>query len=236
MIVVAEEGRLLLITQPDHARFAAQLLALWRRPEVAEHPRRTELIEAVREHDNGWREADAAPRVDPATGRPFDFRSLPEAPRRELWLRGIERFAVERPYVALLAAQHARELHRQRAALPGWRQFLARVGERRDELLSEAGLERSALEADYRWLELADTLSLMACCRATEPLTRGRLTARWRAGRLELEPFPLAGATTFELPCRRLPDRRYHGESDLAGELGAAHWERLRVSCRPAAP
>jgi hypothetical protein len=231
MIVVEDNTELLLVTQPDHARFAAQLLSLWRRRELREHPRRDLLLTAVREHDNGWREADAAPRIDPSSGRPYDFRSLPDEPRRELWRQGVERFATELPYVALLATEHARELHRGRLTEPGWTPFLAKLDERRDELLAAAALDVAELVGDYRWLELADTLSLAACLRSAVPIVRPGLRARWQDGALEIEPFPLAGATTFEIPCRRIPDRRYGGEAELASALGAARWVRLAVRC-----
>ncbi len=233
MIVVEGAGDLLLITQPDHARFAAQLISLWRRRELREHPRRDLLIAAVREHDNGWREADAAPRIDRSTGRPHDFRSLPAEPRRRLWRRGVERFSGEAPYTALLAAQHSWELHRDRRDDPDWAPFLDRLAERREELMATAGLGAGELAGDYSWLELADALSLAVCCRARAPVVRGDLTARSCDGELEIEPFPLAGATTFEIPCRRIPHRRYRGEADLAGALGAARWARLTVRCRP---
>ncbi len=233
MIVVEDHGELRLVTQPDHARFAAQLLSLWRRRELREHPRRNRLIEAVREHDNGWREADAAPRIDPSTGRPHDFRSLPAEHRRELWRRGVERFTSEAPYTALLAAEHSWQLHRARRADPGWSAFLDQLAERREELLAAAGLTADDLAADYRWLELADALSLAVCCRSVTPIAWGDLTARLRAGELEIEPFPLAGVTTFEIPSRRITDRPYRGEADLARALGAARWTPLTVRCRP---
>ena len=41
--------------------------------------RREEVLRAVRDHDNGWREPDAAPTVDPKTGAVLD--SSPSAPR-----------------------------------------------------------------------------------------------------------------------------------------------------------
>jgi len=233
MIVVEDRAELLLVTQPDHARFAAELLSLWRRRELREHPRRDLLIAAVREHDNGWREADAAPRIDPSAGRPYDYRSLPDELRRELWRRGVERLAEEMPYAALLAAQHSWELHRDRQTEPAWAGFLAGLAERREELLATAALDDDELADDYRWLELADALSLAVCCRSIAPIERRGLNAQVRDGELEIEPFPLAGATTFEIPSRRIADRRYLGEADLASALGAARWTRLVVRCRP---
>ena len=233
MIVVQDAGELLLVTQPDHARFAAQLLSLWRRGGLRDHPRREALLTAVREHDNGWREADSAPHLDRSSGRPCDFRSLPSELRREIWRRGVERFSTEAPYVALLAARHSRELHRDRRGDPGWAEYLDELAETHDRLMLAAGLAEAELAGDYRWLDLADALSLAVCCRSGEPVLRGGLTARSRRGELEIEPFPLAGATTFEIPCRRIADRRYRGEADLAGVLGRARWARLTVRCRP---
>ncbi len=234
MIVVEESDGLVLITQPDHARFAAQLLALWRTGELRHHPRRELLIAAVREHDNGWREADAAPRIDPATGRPYNFRSLPAEPRREIWQRGVDRFAEQDPYVALMLAEHSWQLHRGRRSGAGWPAYLDELAERRQDLLAATGLDAAELAADYRWLELGDALSLAVCCRSGAPVVRDGLTARLRAGELEIDPFPLAGATTFEIPGRRIPDRPYCGEADLARALGTARWTRWPVRCRPA--
>ena len=232
MIVVEEAGELRLVTQPDHARFAAQLLSLWRCRELTEHPRREQLLTAVREHDNGWREADAAPHVDRSSGRPCDFRALPSRPRREIWRRGVQRFSDEAPYVALLAAEHSWKLHRDRRDDPGWAAYLGELAEHRGELLAAAELDETRLARDYRWLELADALSLAVCCRSEEPVMRHGLTARVSGGELEIEPFPLAGVTTFEVPCRRIADRRYRGEADLAGALGTARWARFTVRCR----
>lgn len=279
MIVVAESPRLLLVTQQDHACFAADLLALWRRDGLPEHPRREVLLFATRHHDNGWREIDAVPPVDPKTGRPYDFLSLPRRFRFELWERGVRRFATERPAAALLIACHALELHRSRAGDPAWREFLAGLEATLQELREAIGGGAAELAADYRWLRLADDLSLRLCTRSSEaaagdgyharlardgpspaPDTRRRRTIprasfsgraaegreadapRWResrdgpAGRpetLEIDPFPLAGATRFQIPCRRIPDRHYRGDADLAGELGAARWESLEVRVAP---
>lgn len=232
MIVVDEGGDHLCITQPDHARFAAELLGLWRGDGLPEHPRRRELLFAVREHDNGWRETDAAPRVDPATGRPHDFLTLPDPERLALWRRGVERWAGERPWAAALIAQHALALHRRRREDP-WRELLAQLRERRAELVEAAGVPARELFRDYRLLELADTLSLAACNRWPQPVRRPGLEARFTGGALRIAPFPLAGATTFQLPVRRIPARPYRGDADLGGQLAAARWTTVPVRVTP---
>lgn len=233
MIVLPQDGRLRLVTQPDHARLAAEVLALWRSDGMPEHPRRRELLFAVREHDNGWREADAAPSVDPHGGRPYDFLSLPAPRRIELWSRGVDRFAPDRPYAALLIVEHARRIHRDRASDPLWAPFFEHLDELRSELESRAGAARRQVEADYRWLALADELSLAACGGRPTPMERDGRRVELREDRLRIDPFPLAGATTFELACRFVADRRYAGDADLGGELAAAVWRRQRLTVCP---
>lgn len=227
-------GRHLLITQPDHARFAAELLSLWRA--LADHPRRAELLFAVREHDNGWRETDAAPHWDAERGRPHDFLSLPRGERIELWQRGTARFAGEHPYASLLIARHAARIHQERSG-EEWRAFREHLDELCRGLAEATGATEEQVEADYRWLDLADLISLAVCNRWSEPFARHGVRGEPGGdGTLRLEPFPLAGATAFRIPCRRIPARAYRGDADLGGELAAARWEELPVRLAPIPP
>jgi len=248
MIVVPEDGRLRLVTQPDHAAFSGELVSLWRTGGVPNHPRRTELIFAAREHDNGWREADAAPRCDPVTGRPRDFLSVPEEARIEIWERGTVRFARQRPFAALLIVHHALNLHRDRSGREPWDEMLARWEELERDLRETVGVTELEVTAGYRLLDLADLISLAACNRWTQPTESDGHRFAFRPGgggthggqpvdgELWLKPFPLAGATTFRVACRRVPDRPYAGDADLGGELAAARWAALRIRVRPAEP
>lgn len=234
MIVVEDGSSLLFVTQPDHARFAAELLALWRTDGLPGHPRRQRLLTAVREHDNGWQEADAAPRVDPTSGRPYDFLSLPLAPRLEVWERGTERFLADEPYVALLTAHHALSLHRHERREPGWMELLDRLEESREELEERAAVTSDQVARDYRFLELADALSLTVCNRWSDPVERPGTRGVFRDGHLRLDPFPLAGVTSFEIPVRSVPNRSFVGDADLGGELATARWKHLKIKVIPA--
>lgn len=229
MIVVPEGSSWLFITQPDHAHFAGELLSLWRTGGLPSHPRREDLLFAAREHDNGWREADAAPRWDAERGRPHDFLSLPARDRIELWERGVCRFAAQRPYAALLIARHARNLFQGRRGEEGWDPFLDFVADLERDLQEETGIPGEELEADYRLIDLTDLISLAACNRRREPAERHGVVIEPRDGSLGLEPFPLAGATTFRIPCRRIPARAFAGDADLGGELASARWDEMTM-------
>lgn len=238
MIVVPEGSQLRFITQPDHAHFSGELLSLWRTGGLPAHPRRDDLIFAAREHDNGWREADAAPRWDAERGRPHDFLTLPREERIEVWQRGTCRFVAERPYAALLIARHALNLFRNRRQEEDWASFVAFLEDLEQSLLEETGLPREELEADYRLIDLADQISLAACNGRREPVERHGVRFELRDDEVRIDPFPLAGATSFRVPCRRIPLRAYRGDADLGGELAAARWEdlRLRVAAAAAEP
>lgn len=238
-MIVADDtnDRLLLITQPDHAWFSAELLSLFRTGGLPEHPRRTELLFAVREHDNGWRETDSAPHWSLETERPHDFMTLPREERIELWQRGTARYAGEHPYAALLITRHALQLHQTRRGLDDWQPFLDYLDELHQGLAEETGIPEEEVEDDYRWLDLADLLSLGVCNGWREPFGRHGFQAVFQDGTLHLDPFPLAGATAFRIPCRRIPRhprRAYRGDADLGGELAAARWEEIKVRVAPA--
>ena len=235
MIIVPRDGQLRVITQNDHAHFASELLALWRAGGLPRHPRRDQILIAAREHDNGWREPDSAPHCDPETGQPYNFRTIPEDLRRELWRRGARRFRDRDPWVAALIVQHALHLHREQAADSGWRELFDEWRRRREKLLDQCDAGTEELELDYAWVELSDTLSLGLCERWRRSFGRPGLQVRIDRDVVRLEPLSLAGATTFRLPCRWIPERRYSGDSDLAVELASARWQEAEVRILPRA-
>jgi hypothetical protein len=233
MMISPHPAGLRVVTQNDHAHFAAELLSLWRQDGLPTHPRRDELLRATREHDNGWREADSAPRVDRDNGRPHDFITTPRDVRAEIWRRGTRRHQEDAPYVALLVTLHALYLHRDRAHDPVYGALLAELTELRDELLDATGVGLEAAAGDYAFLDLADLLSLVVCTGSLEPFERRGVRGHFDGTALQLDPFPLAGGTSFRIACRTIPDRRYTGDGDLAIELARARWQETTVRVRP---
>ncbi len=230
MIVLRRGASLVLVTQSDHAHLAAELLSLRQIDGFPAHPRREDILFAAREHDNGWREADAVPRLDEA-GLPLDFRQAALPLRQEVWERGIERHTSMRPYAARLIAEHALALHQDRAG-PDWELFRQRLAGLRDELDATLGEDAKSAPEDYRYLAWADAAALAAVGVWPEfdlGLGRGQL----RAPDLHLDPFPFVGVTTFPLACRELPDRRFGSLLELASTLVESRWSELRLRARP---
>lgn len=225
MIVRDEGTTLLLITQPDHARLSADLMAAVRTEPALQTPARATVLLATREHDNGWAEVDAEPTID-RQGRPLDFMSGPAAVRRELWTRGITRVAKMDPHAGALVAQHAITVYGYRQGDPDWKPFFSSIFVLRDDLLEQLGLatgaRREAFEIEYRAVFLGDTLSLQWCNGWRGPESALEYSATMDGDTLLVSPDPFGGATVpFRVLGRRIPARRYHDDADLRETLAA---------------
>ena len=237
MIVTPLADSFLVVQQADHARFAAELLALFRNPEIRDSPQRELLLRAIAEHDNGWWESDAAPGID-AAGAPAGFLVIADSLRLEIWRRGIERHAEKEPGVAALVATHALRIFRsRREASAEWNEFLIATESRRDELAEAANLAPELIVELDTWMALADGLALTAAAGDAAFAAAGAYEVE--AGmseeqtELRLHPFPLAGATTLNLACRYLPRRKYGSGSELGSALATARWQRRPIRIAP---
>jgi Protein of unknown function (DUF3891) len=226
MILRPAGSSLLLITQPDHAALAARVMRHWRAGGLQESARRSSILLAVEEHDNGWREVDAAPVLDEHTGRILDFVGLPEQARRAIWPRGVERLAAT-PYSAALVAQHAAHVYRRYRGSPGWDPFFIEMEALRDKHLRAAELSQADLLADYSFVRLGDLVSLTFCNGWTEPQTddAGEVgyTIRLDGARLAVTPDPFEEREiAIEIAARELPDHPYRSKSDAEMAYSAA--------------
>lgn len=90
MIHRAYSSNWLLISQVDHAHLAAQLAERWGNDDVPRLPMREELIPAIRDHDEGWRDWENHPEVHSETGHPRSFTEMTAATATALWERSID--------------------------------------------------------------------------------------------------------------------------------------------------
>ena len=226
MIVRDEGDTLLLITQPDHARLAEQILGAVRSEPALDSPDRPVILLATREHDNGWAEVDAEPAVDPDTGRPQDFLKGSVLLKQELWQRAIRRAARLDVRAGALTAQHALTVHSYRHSRPEWGPFFESISAMRDDLLQQAGLSsaasRQAFDAHYRCVRLADAFSLQFCNGWVGPDPILGYEASMHGEDLLITPDPFGGATVpLRVLGRRIPARRYEDDGDLRAALAA---------------
>lgn len=234
LVKKVDDATLRVVTQGDHAKLAADLLSLWRVPELVQHPRRSALLTATRHHDDGWQGLDAAPRVG-ASGEPLDFVSLPLELRVEAWKRSAQPSSgavADDPWARLLVLRHSFELTTHNPS-PVASALGEALEEEMTERLEPRFEEREVLESDYRWLQLADQLSLLLCIGEPGPCSVDRWHGLWRDQELYLEPFPLAGATRFSVASRRIANRHYPDATDLAVELATSRWAHTEFRLLP---
>jgi hypothetical protein len=227
-VIVRDEGStFLLITQPDHARLARDIVAAMRtEPALLGAARETVLL-ATREHDNGWIEVDAEPTIDPATGRPCDFIAGPAAVKHDLWPRGIRRAAQVNLRAGALVAEHAITVYSYRRSEAEWKPFFGPITAMRDDLLRQleahSGAGRDAFDREYRCVRLGDSFSLQFCNGWTTPQETFGYRAELHGSTLVISPDPFEGGSVpLRVAGRRIPARRYASDGDLRAAVAKA--------------
>jgi hypothetical protein len=229
LIVRSHGDALLLITQPDHAALAATMMAAWCGGGFLSSPRRDVVLLAVREHDNGWREEDVSPLLDPVTGRPVDFVNAPDELRWRIWPRGVLALS-NSPYAAALVAHHALQIHDASRSQPGWAAFFSTMEDLRARHLAASPFDAGDLADDYLFVRMGDLMSLTFCTGWEGPIEQCGYELRLEGTRLLVHPDPFGG---HEVPCtvqaRRLENRRFAGPEDASAAFAGASLETLTV-------
>jgi hypothetical protein len=221
MIVRTGDNVLHLITQPDHAALSRRVMERWTRLHDVE--RRASILLAVEEHDNGWRELDAAPSVDPGSGAVYDFISIPVATRQAVWPRGVLRLAEEDEWAAALVAHHAVTVYDRYRPDPAWADFFARLEALRDELAHAARRDFAQLTHDYVFVRIGDLVSLMFCNQWDEAQAYDLWTIRRDGERILVTPDPFDGREVpIAVRAREIPSRTFTTDDELRQALRAS--------------
>src|ERR687897_888824 len=96
------------IPQPGHAWLAGQLVRAWGNDAFTPPAPLEEVCLGAEQHDLAWLAWEAAPTLNPATGRPHRFHEVPTARRVADWQAGVRPApAAYGRYPALLVSLHA---------------------------------------------------------------------------------------------------------------------------------
>jgi hypothetical protein len=105
------DGSLLAIGQASHAWVSGQLARAWGNERFGPVEPWEEVCLGAEQHDVGWAEWDLDPAIDPATGRPHTFISLPLPEKLELWSGAARKMVSQSRYAALLVTMHGSALY-----------------------------------------------------------------------------------------------------------------------------
>jgi Protein of unknown function (DUF3891) len=236
MIVRHSPSSLLLITQPDHAALARFVMERWQSGGFLTEPWRSSILHAIGEHDNGWREVDAAPVVEAGTGLVLDFITVPAETRQGVWPRGVARLAAD-PLAAALVAQHAIHIYSRFHGDAAWSAFFEKMADLRGEYAHRAGVSLDVVEEVYPFVRAGDLLSLTFCTEWTEiQHAAGHEIRLVDKNVLLVRPDPFGGATvSFSIEARELPNRPFSTPAGAAEAFGAAPVVTLTGVARGAA-
>jgi hypothetical protein len=262
MIVRLYQGRLLLVRQTDHQVVSGRLAEAWGNVPFARPEPFAPLVLAAAEHDNGWAEWEAAPRVNPATRQPYQFTEMAVEEHLTLYRRGVERVLARDPHAGLLVNLHLQGFfnHRfgtapdipDRRLTPGQQEFVQRhlteLQEQQRQVAEHIGLAEATLWAQYKLLQIYDRLSLYLCMPPLREATLGpvpvdglgeEVTLALRPvgeGGVAVSPWPFHGERLgVEVEGRVVPDRAYEGDEAFRAACEAAEAVTLPYELRAGA-
>src|SRR3954453_17082285 len=221
MLLRPDGDAVICIGQPAHAWLSGQLARNWHpAPEPYE-----EVCLAATQHDAGMADWDAAPELNPKTGRPQSFMEMALDTHLGLWSHAPHRVLSQSRYAALLVSMHGTALYEMRDLSKlddpsRGRRYLDE--QRRLQRLLGAGLDQEQLRRNQRLVWAWDFLSLGLCLRWGDASLDG-LTLYADT----IEPWPFATETiALHTDARRLGGR-YETAAHLHAALDAAPWVTL---------
>jgi hypothetical protein len=236
----------LVIGQPAHAWVSGQLARAWGNAGFPAPAPREAVCLAADQHDVGWSDADLAPRLDLATGRPAPFTAVPRSYHLAIWGGAAARLLAQSRYAALLVSLHGTGLYERLRPHddPAVAAAIAAYLDEQRALQAElaAGLDPAEVERNRSLLRCWDSFSLALCLPRLPwrlegvPAAEGdaAIVLDGDAARVTVDPWPFA-EERLEVACegRRLPGT-FADEAALHAALALAPWEPLRWVLTPA--
>jgi hypothetical protein len=236
----------LLIGQPAHAWLSGRMADAWRWPFTP----RDEVQLAALQHDIGMAAWDAAPELDPRSGLPYSFTSMPRSMHVALWSQAARLMVAQSGYAALLVSLHGTGLYEryvseeERATEPV-RGYLERERALQAQLRASLGVDPDEVARNATLVRCWDWLSLFLCTAAdaegaftAAPAAQGTidLRVRWDDGERRhaaLTPWPFDRGQ-LDLPIEaRLLLGSARDQAALDAAFAAAPLERLSLTLRP---
>jgi hypothetical protein len=237
----------LMIGQPAHAWMSGRMARAWKWPFQPWE----DVCLAAEQHDIGMAAWDARPELDPATGLPYSFTSMPREMHVGLWSKAARLLLPQGRYPALLVSLHGTGLYEryvpadQLEAEPT-RSYLAAEREFQAAMRRSLGAEPAEVEDAASLLRCWDWMSLFLCTASSDrstmeavPSCEGdqvTLEMAWIDGdptRVRVDPWPFL-EPSLTLPVEgRLLGGRYDDRESMLRALEQSPWRTLSLRLSP---
>ncbi|HWT24658.1 MAG TPA: DUF3891 family protein, partial [Solirubrobacteraceae bacterium] len=202
----------LVIPQPAHAWVSGQLARAWGNAEFPAPVPAEAVCLAAEQHDVGWADADLAPLLDPATGRPVPFTAVPRPYHLAIWGPAPRRLLAQSRYAALLVSLHGSGLYER-----GGGDHPPAVAAAIAAYLDEQRALQAALSAGLDPAEVARNRALLRCW---DSFSLGLCYPRLRGGSRACRPPPARPPSCSRPRTGRSPSTR--GRSPRTASWSAA--------------
>ncbi|HWP90977.1 MAG TPA: DUF3891 family protein [Thermodesulfobacteriota bacterium] len=254
--MIRREGKKgwILINQHDHAQLAGDIMKYWGDDSFARPNPYDEVLFAIREHDNGWREWDSSPKVNPENKYPMNFLEMSSSDQAEIWRRCFKRHSLEHPYASVLIALHFGKLN-EKSLNNNSNKTTARTSH--DEIIdfvsdmlkvNISNLDLKSLPGDVRvnlrLVQIGDVISLALCHGWNSikikdvPLEyNGSVTTlnlkSGNGSNYTIDPYPFTEPLiNLRLRSRRLNQKKFSRDEELREALRQSKYETLEFSIR----
>ncbi len=252
MIRRDEKDGWILISQHDHAELSGDIMKYWGNKEFARLD--SEVLFAIGEHDNGWKEWDSSPKVNSVSGYPMNFLEMSSSDQSEIWRRCFRRYEADHPYASALIALHFGKLNEKslnknsnngtaRALQNEIADFVSGMLKINIPDLDLNSLPKD-VQANLRLVQVADIISLTLCHGWLSigiddvPIGYNGSTTALNlksndGGHYIITPYPFSQPLiNLQVEGRRLGRKKFSGDAELREMLAGSQREILHFSIR----
>lgn len=167
MIIFEQNESFVMVAQHDHALVSGEMAQNWKDDYFPALEKKQDVLIAVREHDRGWIDLDAAPLWDHIHQRPYSFMNYPVAHKIASYKKGIDEVCKMNKYAGLLCSLHFASFI-DYTTDPEFTHFWNAEKIRQEQLYRELDFEESGNKEKNLFyhldiLKFCDNLSLYIC-------------------------------------------------------------------------
>ncbi|MGE5445606.1 MAG: DUF3891 family protein [Ignavibacteriales bacterium] len=252
MIRRDEKDGWILISQHDHAELSGEIMKYWGNKEFGGLD--SEVLFAIGEHDNGWKEWDSSPKVNSVSRYPMNFLEMSSSDQSEIWRRCFKRHSANHPYASALIALHFGKLN-EKSLNKNSNNGMARalqieisdfVSDMLKINISNSNLNSlpKDVQVNLRLVQVADIISLTLCHGWLSigiedvPVSYNGSTAILNLKSIDgsnyvMAPYPFSQPLiNLQVEGRRLGQKKFSGDAELREMLAESRREVLHFSIR----
>lgn len=254
MIRREEKEGWFLINQHDHAALSGQIMNYWGNDAFEPPHPQDEVLFAIAEHDNGWREWDSSPKVKAQTGFPMNFIEMDFPDQKTIWTRSYRRFSEDHPYASALVALHFRVFNQKIIDKNEGNSEARKLNLEMNKFIanslnlkfSNSGLPPLPKKAkiNLRLVQVGDIISLALCHGwPSIDIDAAPLNYKGMASKLKLtssdgknyiiNPYPFSQSKLrFQIIGRKLGQKQFNSDDELRQILNESNSETLELSIK----